>query len=900
MRADEKAIQQAYVDWVYRLLEKRILELQEGWEDPFAGSRRWRLARIEHHRAAHGDPSLVFGCFDTVDGDSWYVGRTHVDGDGRQEAALMDWRADHAQLFYQADRSDPMGVGRRLTFKMRRKRVESVAEDVLTKGFKLPEEDLDVRPAPPEVPKREPLPRPVRPAAPPPRPTVPVEELAVPEGPALRARDLVLEELDRERTGRMHEVVALIQADQDRLIRRAMERVTVVQGGPGTGKTVVGLQRAAWVLYQQRDKRLRSHTVAVVGPNRAFLDYIGDVLPQLGETAAHLSIDDLALLDLPDAERARFSKLAVADDRVDRLKGDARMAGFVAEAVWGHAAPAALSLPSGTVTLTLTATRVGRIVDGYRKAGVAYETARQRLAGDVLRALHEVAQERMARTSTRRVASFEEFARSLTPALTSSRWIDAVLPAVVPRLAIQRSLTEADAFAGAAQRHLTPSQRAALAPPAKKRRMAWTAADLPLVAEAAHVVSGDSRRFGHLIVDEAQDLSPMQWRLVARRASARSLTILGDLAQATSASAPASWEEMLATAGLGDDATVESLRIGYRVPRPIIELAARLLPEIAPGVTMPESIRPGAPPSAFKVASARALPVAVADLVAGIAAGKVGVIALEAQLTPILATLRERGLDAGRGSSDGLRHHITALDPVTSKGLEFDHVVVVEPSAIATRSAREKRRLFVALTRATKTLTLVHANLLPPALRGAIESQPLEVELPPPAKRIRRPAAAKKAKRLPAPSSAGMDVPEPAAETTHEGAEITFADVPVNAPVAEAPIQEAQPRADAVWATPPEGTSSVQEPASVRPSGEVPAVVPPAAADKPLPGPTLIVPARTRMLRKVDLRAEPSTTAPVVSRARGALTIIGQVARWVQVRTPGGAEGWVLARDVRR
>ena len=488
MRADEKAIQQAYVEWVYRLLEKRIIELRENWEDPYAGSRRWRLARIEHHRTAHDDPSLVFGCFDTVDGDSWYVGKVHVDGDGRQEAALMDWRADHAQLFYQADRSDPMGVGRRLTFKMRHKRVESLAEDVLTKGFRLGEEELDVRPVPPAVPKREPLPRPVRPAAPPPRPTAAVEEPTEPEGPALRARDLVLEELDRERTGRMHEVVALIQADQDRLIRRAMERVTVVQGGPGTGKTVVGLQRAAWVMYQQRDKRLRSQTVAVVGPNRAFLDYIGDVLPQLGEAAAHLSVDDLALLDLPDAERARFSRLVTADERVERIKGDARMAGFVAEAVWSHAAPAALSLPSGTMTLALTASRVGRIVDGYRKAGVAYDAARQRLAGDALRALHEVATERLARTSTRRAPSFEEFARSLMPALTSSRWIDGVLPAVVPRLALQRSLTEADAFASAARRHLTPSQRAAMAPPAKKRRMAWTAADLPLVAEAAQVV----------------------------------------------------------------------------------------------------------------------------------------------------------------------------------------------------------------------------------------------------------------------------------------------------------------------------------------------------------------------------------------------------------------------------
>ena len=206
-----------------------------------------------------------------------------------------------------------------------------------------------------------------------------------------------------------------------------------------------------------------------------------------------------------------------------------------------------------------------------------------------------------------------------------------------------------------------------------------------------------------------------------------------------------------------------------------------------------------------KVVSARALPIAIADFVAGVAAGKVGVIAPEAQLPPILAALRERGLGAGRGSSDGLRHRVTVLDPVTSKGLEFDHVVVVEPSTIARRSAREKRRLFVALTRATKTLTLVHANLLPPALRGGIESQLLEVELPPSARRARPWAPTKKAaRRSPARSRTGGESPEPAAEATQEDADTATTIPPVGMSAEtlrvegrygeEAPVKEVPPR----------------------------------------------------------------------------------------------------------
>jgi len=869
VRTDEKSIQQAYVDWVYRLLKLKISDVEEMRSESAALNGFWenKKRRLESLRAAQADGSLVIGCLDMLDGDAWYIGKASVDGQGDQELALMDWRADFAKLFYQADRSQPGGVGRRLTFTMSQRLVKALSEDVLTAGFKLPETELAVAPPPVDAPTRTRLPRSLRKAKPEPTQSSPAptdDAVDAEDGLELRARDLLLDELDRERTGRMQEIISTIQADQDRLIRRASERVTVVQGGPGTGKTVVGLHRAAWVLYQQRNRRLGPQDALVVGPNRAFVDYIDAVLPQLGErTAAHLTLAEVAVLDLPDTERARLAKVGVADERLQRIKGDLRMVGFVREAVWGHAAPAVLSLRFGHSNLSLTRSQVAKIVDGYRKADMSYDAARQRLASDVLGALFAGVPAGVAPPRSRRADPFQEFSAAAAENIGFQKWVGALLPAVVPRLAIQRALTDPEFFGRVAKRHLTPTQRGVLGPPRKVSRMAWTESDLPLIAEADRVITGVSRRFGHVVVDEAQDLSPMQWRLVARRASSQSMTILGDLAQATSVWAPKSWMDALALAGLAESATVAELEVGYRVPQEIMALASRLLPEIAPAVSIPQSVRSGAAPLAHKARSARALTSVVASLVAQAPVGSVGVIAADIQVEPILRALLRIGLDAGRGSSDGLSHRVTVLDSSTSKGLEFDHVVVVEPSAIAGRSAREKRRLFVALTRATKTLTIVHANLLPVALRGAVPDHEIEAEVPAPTPRPRASKTTKKA----GPATPAMRRAErqPLAKVAASAAAAATA-----RPVAVTePALPADPE-------PRKGASKMDR-------RETP----------------VRVEVRTKGLRKVAVRSSPSEDSPELGRVRGPMALTQTSGEWGKVRTPEGVEGWVLTRDLR-
>lgn len=863
MRADEKSIQQGYVDWVYRLLKLKIADVEEMKAESPAlnGFFEFRKKRLEDLRTAQADGSLVIGSLDMLDGVAWYIGKASVDGVGDQELALMDWRADFAQLFFQADRSKPEGVGRRLTFTMSQRLVKALSEDVLTPGFKLPEKEIDGPVPPPSAPKRTPLPRSlgkVKPEPPQSGPE-PIDHVDAEDGQQFRAHDLLLDELDRERTGRMQEIISTIQADQDRLIRRATERVTVVQGGPGTGKTVVGLHRAAWVLYQQRNRRLGPQDALVVGPNRAFVDYIDAVLPQLGErTAAHLTLAEVAVLDLPDTERARLAKVGVADERLQRIKGDLRMVEFVREAVWGHAAPAVLSLPFGHSNLSLTRSQVAKIVDGYRKADMSYDAGRQRLASDVLGALFAGVPASVAPPRSRRADPFQEFSAAAAENIRFQKWVGAVLPAVAPRLAIQRALSDPEFFGRVAKRHLTPTQRAVLGPARKVSRIAWTESDLPLIAEADRVITGVSRRFGHVVVDEAQDLSPMQWRLVARRASSQSMTILGDLAQATSVWAPKSWMEALASAGLAENATVAELEVGYRVPQEIMELASRLLPEIAPAVSIPQSVRSGPAPVAHKVRSARALTSAVAGLVAQAPAGSMGVIAADIQVEPILRALLRKGLDAGRGSSDGLSHRVTVLDSSTSKGLEFDHVVVVEPSAIAGRSAREKRRLFVALTRATKTLTIVHANLLPVALRGAVPEHEIEVEVPAPPPRVRASKAAKK----PAPAT----------------------------PAKRRAERQPQAKVAAAARARPVVTTAPNLPADSKSRK--------AASNIDREDPVRVE-VRTKGLRKVAVRSSPSEDSPELGRVRGPMALTQTAGEWGKVRTPEGVEGWVQTRDLR-
>jgi DNA helicase IV len=252
----------------------------------------------------------------------------------------------------------------------------------------------------------------------------------------------------------------------------------------------------------------------------------------------------------------------------------------------------------------------------------------------------------------------------------------------------------------------------------------WSRADLVLIDEAGSVLGGPARQFGHTIVDEAQDLSAMEFRMIARRTRGTSLTILGDLAQATSPAGQTSWDEVLAWLNVGDAAEIAELSLGYRVPASILEFANRLLPEAAPGVRAAESVRSGGEAPRVIRSEPGYLLQDVVDEVRDLLKTwhTIGIICPEETLESLAASLDATDINYGTLAHGGLSESVTLLPAVTAKGLEFDAVVVVEPSVINAED-QGPRRLYVSLTRAVQHLSLIHEGGLPPILATATEAQ---------------------------------------------------------------------------------------------------------------------------------------------------------------------------------
>jgi DNA helicase IV len=494
---------------------------------------RWQLQR----RLASLDDDVAVLCFGRIDeesGERWYVGRRHIeDGDGAP--VVVDWRARVATPFYRATLADPFGLERRRRFVFSARELADVFEEDFT--------DPDSLAGSGGVP------------------------------------DPLLAELGRARTGQMRDIVATIQAEQDAIIRAPIETCLVVQGGPGTGKTAVGLHRAAFLLYEHR-ARLAREGVLVVGPNPVFLRYISQVLPSLGETSAtQTTVDGLLAL--------RFR--IVADDPlpVAAVKGDARLAEVIA-----RAAADAIRVPADGVTvrfrtrrLTLEAGEVRALVDDTRRRDAPFATQRERFRQSLIRRAYD--------RYTGGVAielDEHDFGVSLLADPESRKAIDGCWRSVGAVALVRSLLTQRAFLARAATGVLSDDEQHAILRP-RREADAWTAADLPLLDEAEAFVKGAPRRFGHVVVDEAQDLSPMQLRMLARRAQRHSMTVLGDLAQATGPASPASWEATLGHLGRPANAQPAELTMGYRLPGAFLALANRLLSIAAPGVAPSRSVR---------------------------------------------------------------------------------------------------------------------------------------------------------------------------------------------------------------------------------------------------------------------------------------------------------------------
>jgi len=526
-------------------------------------------------------------------------------------------------------------------------------------------------------------------------------------GPVSR---ILIEEIERPRSGPMRDIVATIQPDQDDIVRSAVGQTVCVQGAPGTGKTAVGLHRVAYLLYAYAEKLGRGG-VLVIGPNRAFLAYIRHVLPALGE----LNVSQLSVADLLATVPVRGTD----SEQAAVVKGDARMAEVLRRALWDQISPSAESimLPRGSRRWRVSGSEIDGLVEELRVRGVRYGTGRDMLA-------HRIAHVIL----TKMEAAGESCDDRTHDAVRRTRQVraavDAIWPKADPARLVLALLSEPDRLRRAAGGVLDDGEQAAIlwaTPPRGPGSARWSAADAVLIDEAADLISRTSS-LAHVVVDEAQDLSPMECRAIGRRCATGSATVLGDLAQGTTPWAAASWAELLGHLGK-QEADLRVLETGYRVPRQILDFASRLLAHIAPGLGAARSVRQDAGalevrrvgPDGLGPALARACRQALER------PGSAAIIAADDHLPALSAALTQAGVPhvtLDGEASEQLTPHISLVPVTLAKGLEFDQVIVVEPSRIAAAEARGLHRLYVALTRAVSRLTVLHEQPLPEALAG--------------------------------------------------------------------------------------------------------------------------------------------------------------------------------------
>ncbi|WP_406125154.1 HelD family protein [Streptomyces sp. NBC_00989] len=593
-----------------------------------------------------------------AEGEQFYIGRRHVH-DSEGDPMVIDWRAPVSQPFYRASKKDPQDVSLRRRFGY-------------TGGDLTAYED---------------------------------EHLMDPAEAAATSK-LLQQEIERPRVGPMRDIVATIQPEQDEIVRSGLGGTVCVQGGPGTGKTAVGLHRVAYLLYAHRERLARTGTL-VIGPNRSFLHYIEQVLPALGELAVRQgTVDDLvAHVEVQGTDEAPAAV----------VKGDARMAEVLRKAIYSH-----VTVPTEPVMVVRGSRRwripayeleaiVRELLDRDIRYGAARDALPQRIAHVVL-----VQMERSGEAPDDRVQD----AVARNAAVKAA--VKAVWPPVEPARLVLRLLTDADFLATHADGILDEDEQKTIlwAKAVRSVKAAkWSAADAVLIDEATDLVQR-THSLGHVVLDEAQDLSPMQYRAVGRRCTTGSATVLGDLAQGTTPWATRSWDEALAHLGKSDG-VIEELTAGFRVPTDVITYASRLLPHIAPGLTPVASVREN--PGFFDLRSITG----TAEVVAACEEllrneGSTGLIAADARIPELAAALTAAGIgyiDPGEETTVDTR--LTLVPASLAKGLEYDYVVLDEPQAVVDGEPDERtglRRLYVSLTRAVSGLIVTHTAPLPAQL----------------------------------------------------------------------------------------------------------------------------------------------------------------------------------------
>jgi DNA helicase IV len=720
-----------------------------------------RLARLDA-----AEDGLCFGRLDLRTGECLHIGRIGLRDEADEgEPPLIDWRAPAARAFYVATAGTPHGVRRRRHIAMRGRRVTGVDDEVLDR-----------------------------------------EGLA--EASGLAGEAALLAALGATRTGRMRDIVGTLQAEQDAVIRSAHVGILVVQGGPGTGKTAVALHRAAYLLYTHR--RLAERGVLVVGPSPLFMGYISQVLPGLGETNVLLStVGEL----FPGVAAGRAE-----DPLAEEVKGRDMMAGVLAAAVRDRqaAGPAQVEFAGETLRLSRTAVqeaarraratrlphnRARLLFQRHIVAALAEQYARrarelaERLEADVADVLAEAREAIEADLAT--LPEVPGSAGDEQPSLADIRrelWddpglrarLDHLWPALTPQRLLEELFADPARLAAAAPA-LSAAERAALL----REPGGWSAADVPLLDEAAELLGRDERAararsareqaqrtayaqgvlditagpgdpggdvlraadlldaaelaarhrapslpsaaeraaadrtwtFGHVIVDEAQELSQMAWRLLARRCPAKSMTVVGDIAQTAGPAGTTSWERVIEPLA-GDRWRLARLTVNYRTPAEIMAATAGLLTAIDPGQQPPQAVREsGVQP--WRMATTRdALPVTLAEVTAREAArGRLAVIVPDARTAELGNAVSLAAPGVSFGDNPDLTSQVVLLGARQAKGLEFDSVLIADPAAILAGSPRGRNDLYVAMTRATQRLGILHPGP-PPAEIAAMRPRP--------------------------------------------------------------------------------------------------------------------------------------------------------------------------------
>lgn len=729
MSGNEVENEQVYLDALYARLdlirdrtdvELRNVRRAGATGTPQARSERDAFATLYENRLAQlrgVEERLCFGRLDMRDASARYVGRLGLFDDD-QSQLLVDWRAPAAREFYQATARRPGDVVRRRHLETHDRKVGAIYDDVLALDAFESRRDL-------------------------------VEHTS--ESASLTTDGALLAALNASRTGRMSDIVATIQTEQDEIIRSPLQGIMVVQGGPGTGKTAVALHRAAYLLYTYRD-RLESRGVLLVGPSSVFLRYISQVLPSLGETGV--------VTATPGELFPGVTVTSADSEEAQSVKGSLRMVDVLKRAVRQR-----VVLPSRERTLQVDDVRIALRPRVMRTAA---ETARRGGRS------HNAARLTFVRTMLQHLVDLYANATGQDPETVDRADAEARLRESVdvrrelnlawPPLAAEQVL--ADLFASPERLYnatpgWTNDEREHLL---RSRADGWTSADVALLDELAELIGDDDedavaeshreqraaaaehRRarevlesiggqaaalvsaqslasrftetgpvftvaerafadrtwaYGHVIVDEAQELSPMMWRLLLRRCPTKSLTVVGDISQATAPASSASWNDAL-TPQVGDRWQRSDLTINYRTPEQVMDAACSMLRAAGHDIDPPRSVRRGEAPRYVAVDSLAGVAELVGDAVVSLGERRLAVIAPERRQRDLRVAL-----GTWLGSPDDLESPVVLASAEQAKGLEFDEVVVVDPHGIAAEGAHGARALFVAMTRPTQRLSMV-------------------------------------------------------------------------------------------------------------------------------------------------------------------------------------------------